>query len=176
MDVVPAVDNTTMIKILTILILTLLLIYSCEDIRSYPPEPEITYVTHHISDTIEPSLGNLVKYLYIEIKFADGDGDLTYYRDDNNDTTTNSKIALAFYEKINGEYNGTPVVNSLTNIPYGSVMDRTGQNKTITGKIKFVYLLTPWQYDTVRLDVYIIDKAYHKSNVIEIPGDIAAKN
>jgi hypothetical protein len=170
-------------RITFILFATIVFIYACEEIRSYPPEPEIEYITHNFYNTFD-SFGNSIKSFYLEIKYVDGDGDLSYTKQAN-DTSKNSKIFLTFYEKIDGIFQKVDTTNSsfkfppAYDIPYGDAMQRTGQNKTITGKIKLSYNFLPdlftsprWPFDTAKVEVYIVDKSYHKSNIVTIPTEL----
>lgn len=146
-----------------------------------------------VIDTID-TFSNPVKALALTFNFADGNGDLSnavtrpliVIPPDTipKDTTTYSKIFLKLYEKKSGIYYPIPDTALLTPtsflIPYGDPMSREGQNKTQKGEMKINYLFyysSPnfkLPFDTIQIDLYIVDLAYQKSNVITIT-DIALK-
>jgi hypothetical protein len=54
-------------------------------------------------------------------------------------------------------------------------LDRVGQNKTVKGFIRIeMYFFVIPEYDTIRYDFYIVDRALNKSN-IESTSDIGFK-
>lgn len=144
-----------------------------------------------VVDTVD-KFSNPVKSLALTINFTDGDGDLSnavtrqlvVIPPDTipKDTTTYSKIFLKLYEKKLGVYYAIPDSVLLTPtsflIPYGDPMSREGQNKTQKGEMKINYLFyysSPnfkLPFDTIQIDLYILDLSYQESNVITVT-DIA---
>ncbi len=177
--------------------LSIVLCNSCEKPKSYSPIPVISVKGYTLIDTdqiIEKDT-NRVRLLTLTFNFVDGDGNISDAKDrplavlpndtsKKEDTTTYSKIYLKFFEKKQGIY--FPVSDSVFKtppvypIPYGNAMSREGQNKTQKGEMAILYpfySLPPdykMPFDTLRIDLYIEDLAYEKSNVISFT-DIALK-
>jgi hypothetical protein len=142
--------------------------------------PKLTYVSHKVEVTIDdPDLGNKSLKVEIKLDFVDGDGDLIVpvY----SDTVSYSKLFINSYKKVNGLYqllipndSGYSFPESL---PYEDFMSREGQNKTFKGTITktFNYYFTKLaNIDTIKYEFYLFDRAYHKSNIVEI-SDIPLK-
>jgi hypothetical protein len=150
---------------------------SCDKIKSYSDVPHIDYLSYQLLDTKDPDLGNSQKTLVINFKFVDGDGDLF-----DPDTVDNnkSKLFLTIYQKKEGVF--TQIPDSFFHpqlafrLPYGQVMERTGQNKTQKGTIQYSYsFVYPMPFDTIQVKLYITDMAEHHSDTIQVPGEIALK-
>ena len=138
-----------------------------------------------VIDTVD-TFGNKVKALELTFNFADGDGNLSSSDPRQlvtippdtipKDTSTNSKIFLKLFEKKHGVYTAIPDTALLTPtsflIPFGEAMKREGQNKTEKGEIKINYLFyyslpnSQLPFDTIQIELYIVDLGYMKSNVI----------
>jgi len=159
--------------------------YGCEKIRSYPAEPEITYKSHTLSIS-KDALGNNIYQLEFSFDFVDGDGDLTFpdsplRSNDKADTTTYSTFSYKIYAKKDGVY--TPYVASGSTsavinhfLPWEYYMSRDGQNKTFKGSmIKRIEFYQPYPFDTFKVEYYITDFSYHKSNIVEIPEELVLK-
>ena len=179
-------------KVIGALFIILFIVYfsSCQKAQSYSSTPEISLKGYTIVDTIQiiEKDTNKIRMLTLKFNFTDGDGNLSDGADrllvslsqDTSqakvDTTTYSKIYLKFYEKKLGMY--IPVSDSSFKtppaypIPYGDAMSREGQNKTEKGVMEvfypFYYLAPTYTlpFDTIRIDLYIEDLAFQKSNVI----------
>jgi hypothetical protein len=160
----------------------LVLFYSCEKIQSYPPEPRLIYHSHEVEIT-QDGLGNKVPKVIVKIDFVDGDGDMIVQFDDTSglDTISYSKLYILYYQKISGKYQ---LINSDSKfhnpekilLEYNEFMRRDGQNKTFKGTItKYItFYNSPPPPDTLKLCFYLYDRAYHKSNILEIK-DISLK-
>lgn len=152
-------------------ILTLICWYfinACEGTTSYPNTPEIEFNSFKISNERD-TLGNIVKNADITFKFVDGDGDLF-----TPDTSFRS-LFLSLYKFGPDSFVKVPDSTLYPppsfHLPYSSVMDRNGQNKTQKGTLEFSY---PFYFynsnDSIKLEFYITDMAGNKSNVIKTPG------
>ncbi|HEX2936065.1 MAG TPA: hypothetical protein VHO72_11990 [Bacteroidales bacterium] len=169
-----------------LLILSLVFIaWACEKIRSYPDEPEISHKSHKLSYATDV-LGNKVYLLEFEFNYVDGDGDLTsplspIRSSDTTDTTTYSTFAYQILFKDKGIYkpyiapeDSSPVIYAY--LPWEEFMSRDGQNKTFKGSIiKRIEFYQPYPYDTFKVEYFVTDFAYHKSNVVEIPEELILK-
>lgn len=159
--------------------------WACEKPQSYPPEPEISLKSCEVLDSVD-QLGNPGRIVVMKFDFVDGDGDLSspgkrpiaVINGDSIDTTTYSRIFLKLYEKKNGVYEVVPdsLLKTPTafDLPYGEKMAREGQNKTQKGEIQFNYfyynLFGSSLPDTIRIDFYIKDFSYNRSNTLEVSG------
>jgi len=159
------------------------LCWNCEPIRSYSEIPEIHFKKLVFVDSIDSHLSNLIKYAVLSFSFIDGDGDLGVAPwEKNPDGTAKpglglSKIHYTWYQKLPDEtYEPFEFVNNTidqeSEIPYGSVMDKTdAQNKTLKGTIE-IALETPMDpqgIDVMRVEFFIVDRAGNKSNIEYTP-------
>jgi hypothetical protein len=162
------------VYLLSIHVFLFLILYSCEKIQSYPPEPELTFNSYKVENTLD-GLGNKVVQIEAKINFVDGDGDLIVEIDTSGyDTVLYNKLYILHYQKISGIYQLVPNTTNFNNpekirLDFVEFMRRDGQNKTFKGTItKYITYYAP-PFDTVKLGFYIYDRAYHKSNILEIP-------
>jgi hypothetical protein len=163
-----------------LLILMCIAIYACEEIRSYPDEPEITSKSYSLTMS-EDGLGNKAYLLEFSFDFVDGDGDLScpespFRGGDSNDTTTYSKLFWKYFVKVNGVYelfvSTDTALKDRYFLPWEDFMLREGQNKTLKGTITQKVRFYTHPFDTFKLEYYVKDKAYHQSNIIEIPEEL----
>ncbi len=140
--------------------------FACKKRNEYPIIPSIKYDRHDTSFGLD-SLGNQAKLLNLFITFEDGDGDLGIEGlFAANDT---SKIYMTLYKKENNIYTEIDPNDTLAfRIPY---IEPQGQNKLLKGeiKIKLSYPTVSFPHDTIKYDLYLIDRAFHKSNTITTP-------
>lgn len=173
--------------------LSIVLYNSCEKPKSYSPIPEISLKDYQLIDsgllsTNYNGIQDTTKFrcLVVRLNFADGDGNISKTGDREltkifpdtvaKDTSTYSKFYYKYYEKKQGVYFEVPDSALLTppynEIPYKPVMDRDGQNKTQKGEIqinlRFFYGFSKISYDTLRVDFYLTDVLWNKSNVVTI--------
>lgn len=140
----------------------------CEGVQSYPNVPEIEFKSCKVFDDRD-TLGNIVKTVGVTITFVDGDGDL--FAPD----ASFRSLFLSLYKFGPDSFVRVPDSTLFPlptfHLPYSSVMDRNGQNKTQKGTLEFSY---PFYYyqpnDSIELEFYITDLAGNKSNVIKTPG------
>lgn len=160
---------------LGILVLT---VVACVETDPVSPVPEITYKNfelHYYYDTI------LEQYLLageLLFDFVDGNADLGVYAEDMDDVSWNEdnyNIFLTAYEKIDSLY--YQVEPDTANPPpwytifHDTKLDRVGQNKIVKGNIKLIIIDIP-QYDTMRYDFFIRDRAGNNSNT-ETTDDVS---
>ncbi|MBA3706724.1 MAG: hypothetical protein H0W84_12735 [Bacteroidetes bacterium] len=144
----------------------ILITSSCVKEKNYPTEPVIKFksFTHSGMDS-----ANVI------ISFTDGDGDIGLtQKDTSGEFNSQSKYYYNFYMRYfykasDGSF------KSLETAP-GDTLDYTyripklledgQQRKALSGDIK-VKLYAPIAiHDTVQYEIYIYDKAFHKSNVV----------
>ena len=152
--------------------------YSCKKPDQFPDEPIISYKNMY---TILNNNGYNEK-VTIQINFTDGDGDVGYKAEGQNDSIFDSPLS-PYYKNFNANLfrliNGNWVENiSITRLggrlPY---LTPGGKNKSLKGEIAGdiylpVFSPSPAVKDTFRFDVYIYDRSFHKSNVISTPNII----
>lgn len=144
-------------------------IYSCKKDNVYPIEPEIEFsevnYIQGFQDTVD-----------IVISFTDGDGDIGLDQGDTlspyNNNPSNyyySNFYLNYFENIDGvweEYtpidtNANPVGYRIPNIT------PQGQNKSLKGIIQVGLRMSPVLPDSFYVEIVLIDRALHISNVVE---------
>jgi hypothetical protein len=152
---------------------------ACEKIEPADPVPLIGFKDLTVADTYD-TIGDEpieVKACELVFTFVDGDGDIGLY-DDPYDSIDPKNVFIIPFEKLEGEYFRNDELDTLSFwIKHDEKMDRVGQNKTLKGeiKVKFSYfkeLLS--DYDTLKFDFYIIDRADNQSNV-ESTFDVSFK-
>lgn len=143
---------------------------ACEKIEPADPVPEIGFKELRITDGFDTigSQVNAVKNCVLLFSFVDGDGDIGLIRSVY-DTVEPKNLYIIPFNKREGAYFREDDLDTLTFwIKHDSKMERVGQNKTLKGdiKVKFDYYLNLIEdYDTLKFDFYLIDRAGHKSNV-----------
>lgn len=167
---------TTKIQLLLLGIVGLVF-YGCIKTQDVPPVPAITYK-------------NFVKYgkdsADMVITFKDGDGDIGANPGDTappfnvNGKYYFNMVMVYYYKGTDGNfhrYKDPTAKDSFSvgyHIPY---VTPTGKNKILDGEIR-ARLLSPFYpvvgfqkplHPVIRFDIYIYDRALHKSNVITTP-------
>ena len=168
---------STKVKITTILAFTVLLcISSCIQFQNYPIEPHIKFVSFNkiTNSTGIDNQGTLT------FSFTDGDGDLGL--DDSQtappfDTSSQYyyNIFIKYFEKQNGQYN--EVVLTPSNNGRFPNITPSGEKKGIQGNLAVdLYINNPFSaFDTIRYEVYIVDRALNHSDTITTPDIIVNK-
>jgi len=154
-------------KVVVVLVFfSLVILHSCEPIQTIPARPFIDYTSFTVFDTTD-LLGNTVKGGRLKFYFEDGDGDLGLpvpVEDMNFDSVN---LFLRLYRMNNGVLapatDNDPLKPSGFRIPF---MERTGQNRILTGNISvdFMYLFTT-EEDTIKYVFYVKDRADNLSNI-----------
>jgi hypothetical protein len=141
-----------------------LLLQGCEKGEQFSPVPAITFkeFIHYTNAS------GSVDSLKAVISFTDGDGDIGL-KDTETEPPYEENLFIGFYEKKSGNFILSP--NRITNrIPY---LVPQGRSKSLRGDIA-IKLPLPLDVvnDTIRLDIYLLDRALNKSNVITTPETI----
>ncbi len=151
-------------SLLIILLVATGFICSCTKIQTFSPEPEITYKSFRVVDTVEKEYN--LKVGYLSFRFIDGDGDIGWEDGDDLPPDNPEGLNLFFttYEMIDGEFVKVP--DSLSySIPY---LKNEGPNKVVKGEIK-VKITYVDDYDTIMYEFFMIDRALHQSNIESTP-------
>ena len=154
-------QNVTKLAIL----FTILLSYGCKKESPDPSPPKITFLDAGLSTNGVSATVNF--------EFIDLDGDLGLRQEENTGEQEHN-VFIDYYEKINGEW----VLKSPI-ITYNIIEEKFD---TVTLNLRFPFieneaertlegdvsldLLFDFNADTIKYDLYIVDRAFQKSNVI----------
>ncbi|RLD48880.1 MAG: hypothetical protein DRI94_11900 [Bacteroidetes bacterium] len=154
------------------IILILLVFFSCKKPQTYSEIPNLEYKSFELKDTID-LLDNKIKSGILTVSFTDGDGDIGLNPSDTlTPFDTSSIYYYNLYIDVYKMQNDTLVFQDLQVPLRYRIQDLTplGQNKTLKGKIKVSINYNYYENnDTFKYNIYIYDRALHKSNVIETP-------
>jgi hypothetical protein len=164
-------------RFLFLLCMVSLVIWSCIQTQEVSPIPAITFKSLNAYLGYDSSLEQYLPIGELVFDFIDGDADIGLYEEDVDTTTwkeSNYNVFLKPYEKIDTSY-VLIESDSVNPPPYYKIwhddkLDRVGQNKTIKGTITITIYDLP-QYDTIRYEFFIRDRAGHYSNT-EVTTDI----
>lgn len=153
-------------KKLWLLGLLSVLITACRPPEKFSDIPRIEFISLQ-PDSLQAYQANLVIY------FEDGDGDIGLNDADTTgifapDSPYHYNFFIDYYEKRHGEWVLVDMIMPLhSRIPRLS----DAETESISGQISILtYCHDPSSsYDTSKLSCYIVDRALHKSNVIETP-------
>lgn len=142
----------------------------------YPIEPLITYVSF---TKVQNYSGKDEKGI-LKINFTDGDGDIglnDYDIDPPYDTASMYyyNFFITYFEKQHGEY--VAVDLPLSNNARIPLVPPATEGLPLTGDIDVeLYINNPFStFDTIRFDVFIVDRALHHSNSISTPDILINK-
>ncbi|MFM7216733.1 MAG: hypothetical protein ACKO1U_01795 [Bacteroidota bacterium] len=156
-----------------ILYISLLLsAFACKKPIEYPAEPVIRFQ----SISVEKATDGYDDKVYVTISFTDGDGDIGYYpRESGRNEWIFDDPASPYYNnyivKTSILRSGTWVVdttNVSARLPY---MTPDGSIKALKGEIQRELTLPPaLSNDTLQYEIFIWDRALHKSNTVTTPA------
>jgi len=164
-------------KLLLIIFAAVILTYnSCKQKEEYPVIP---YIQFKSFVKINNSSGKDDKGI-LTISFTDGDGDIGLSQSDTLPPfDSKSEYYYNFITKYFEQQNDTLIEVTFPDtlnarIP---VITPKGNNKNIKGEIEIKIFInnTRSKFDTIAFEVYIYDRALHKSNVITTPRIIINK-
>ena len=140
----------------------------CKKSNDYPLEPVIEFK----SLSITPDLLGYDDYAVLEITFTDGDGDIGLGASDTVPPFINEykyNVIILFYCDTSG--NGLVHWSAFDDKGRIPVVTPEGNTKAIRGEIKKETIFLPNHRTNmpVRFEVYIYDRALHKSNVLTTP-------
>jgi hypothetical protein len=160
-----------MLNRLFFLAVSVSLFASCKKAIEYPVEPILTFKSIGVS---KDANGYNTKVL-VDISFTDGDGDIGYYPresgkndwifDDPSSQYYNNFIVKTYIRRA-GTW-AVDTTNVSARLPY---MTPEGANKALKGDILRELTLPPQLFnDTMKYDIFIWDRALHKSNTVTTP-------
>lgn len=141
---------------------------SSDDGKSYAPVISFDEVELVKTDGGRDSL------MYIRFSYEDKDGDLGLSDADTVGPYNGANnLFISFEEKKDGVY--SPLLNQISGEPANfdqriPNLTPTGKNKEISGSISVVFGVDPNEIyaDTVAFSLYIEDRAFNQSNIIEV--------
>ncbi|MGC9374531.1 MAG: hypothetical protein ACP5DQ_05750 [Bacteroidales bacterium] len=154
------------------LISFLFLLASCEKEDQYLDIPEIKYKNFTLAQETENGFENIIGRL--SFTFTDGDGDIgidpnTETADDTPTTEIYNTFITRFYKENNQFVRDTTITYI---IPY---MEGGEYREYLKGEIEIKLYFTDFNYDTLKFDFYIYDRANHKSNTESTPEIIVSE-
>lgn len=146
--------------------------WSCLKEEEYPIVPEIKFEDFILLLNTQT---NIIERGVLKISFKDGDGDIGLYQTDV-DPPYDFNLFIDYFEIRNKDtvrvYQVDPISGDTSTfnarIP---LLTPKGSDKSIKGEIEdtlFIYDPTS-AFDTIMFKVYLVDRALHKSNVIQTP-------
>ena len=159
------------------ILFTILLSIGCKKEDPIPVAPVITFVDANVA----PNKASAV----VKLEFLDEDGDLGLKQEESAGEQ-DYNVFVDYYEKVNGEWIlKSPLIvwNPDIQHPLGGTFDTSITNlrfpflendaqRALQGEVKLDLLLNTPNFaftagpDTIKYDIYIKDRAFHKSNVI----------
>lgn len=151
-----------------------ILFASCKKEEKYPVIPHIEFLS--LEDIRSESSGMDVRLTF---KFQDGDGDIGLDEDDTDSPFDTASVYyyncfISYFEKQNGEFVKVELPSTLNmRIPRLSDYDE----ESIEGEIYLdMYANNPFStFDTIRYELYIVDRALNRSNTITTSEFIVQK-
>ena len=149
---------------LFVIVAAVLVSSQCKKADEYPIEPVITFKS---LTTIKDANGYDTDGI-LEIEFTDGDGDIGLNPSDTLAPYTgeySNNVHAVFYQFVNGTWTPWSQFDDRSRIP---VITPEGSQKAIRGVIRKDHIGFPLSLTgrRIRFDVYIYDRALHRSNVI----------
>jgi hypothetical protein len=142
---------------------------SCIKKEEFPVEPVIRWESYSVM-TDSKGYDSLS---YVKISYTDGDGDIGLY---NSDTLPPYKynFFVTMFQMNKGHLQ--EIIFPDTNLNFNGripILTPSGRNKNIKGEIELMielYFARPvLANDTIAFDIYLMDRALHKSNVVSSP-------
>jgi hypothetical protein len=138
----------------------LLFLTACEEIRSYPDTPEISFKEFRYSDTV------------LIFTFADGDGDIGLNSADtlapyNKGSQYYFNLFLTIFSKQNGKFEPLKLKDStFYRIPRVPDPKPEDQDQVRRGDIQLNMSFLPAWPDTFALRFYMVDRSLHHSDTL----------
>lgn len=153
------------------LVLLIITATACKKPVEYPVEPIIKFE----SMEVEQGADGYDEKVFVTISFTDGDGDIGYYPRESGQNPwifddPTSQYYNNYIVKTSIRRSGTWVedtTNVSARLPY---MTPEGAIKALKGEIRRELTLPPLlNRDTLQYDIFIWDRALHKSNIVVTP-------
>jgi len=170
--------HTKVLTFIGILLFLSIFLHSCFVKPEFADTPKLEFES--IQKITLPGLLNAKDSIIIALKFQDGDGDLGLspadtifpFQELNADGTPNEfhlNYYINLYRKVNGEFIQFEFGDVTLNGRFPS-LNVEGQEGPLEGVLRRSVVISsayPFRNDTIRFDVFIIDRALNKSNLVE---------
>jgi hypothetical protein len=155
-------------KLTYIMIAGMMVLSGCPVPEVLPDVPRVEFKSFILTEKSNP-LGSTILTGELVFDFEDGDGDIGFesYSDSlTRPDTLKYNLFLTLHEKVNGKYREIDI-SELKSKPFYRIppLDREGQNKTLRGEIQVDIEYYTIDYDTLKYSFFIMDRAFHRSNV-----------
>jgi hypothetical protein len=150
------------------MVIMTLVLWGCPVPKTLPDVPRVEFKSFILDYKIN-ALNQEILTGTLTFDFEDGDGDIGFdpYQDSlNMPDTLKYNLFLTLHERVNGKYREVDT-SELGSPPFYRIppLDREGQNKTLKGEISVDIEYFTIDYDTLRYSFYLMDRAFHRSNV-----------
>lgn len=174
--------NKGMKNWLLVSILILLVASSCKKYEEFPPEPSIEFLDFA---TIRDFDG-IDQRGILKIGYTDGDGNIGL-NDEDTVAPYDFNLFIKYFELQNGIFKEVvnPVYVNDSTVIYDTInfngripiLTPVGKNKAIRGEIEdTLFINNPLsRFDTLKFEIYIVDRDLNKSNIVETPAIIIKK-
>lgn len=173
-----------MTRLILFTALILLAMASCKDYEKYPMEPTVEFIEF----TVLRDAQGIDQRGILHIAYTDGDGNIGLY-DYDTVAPYDYNLFIKYLEQQNGVFKEifliTPNYINDTTVIYDTatfnaripILTPAGRNKAIRGEIEdTLFINNPLsQYDTIKFEVYVVDRDLNKSNTIATPPIIVKK-
>lgn len=174
-----------MVRRISGFLLILLVMVSCKKYEEYPPEPTVEFLNFVVlSDSNGIDQQGVLSFAY-----TDGDGNIGLYAYDTI-APYDYNLFIKYFEQQNGVFKEILLITANTindsTIIYDTatfngripILTPAGKNKSIRGEIEdTLFVNNPLSpYDTIKFEVYIVDRDLNKSNVISTPPIVIRKH
>ena len=155
-------------RLLYIIIFATLALAGCPTPKTLPDTPRIEFKSFILEKKFN-ALNQEILTGTLTFDFEDGDGDIGFEASPDSLFLPDSvkyNLFLTLHEMANGVYREVDT-SELLSLPYYRIppLDREGQNKTLKGEISVDIEYFTIEYDTLRYSFYLMDRAFHRSNV-----------
>jgi len=160
-------------KLIFLFSIALAIVVACEPPEEYPDIPAIAYKEFIFKDTVD-QLDNPIKLCRLVFECIDGDGDMGLSQADTVPPYDTSSVYyhncfIVLFEKKNGEYSQIKMsIEHNYRIRYEEIK---GCDKTYkaTISVDMEYPIYLFNYDTIKYEFFVVDRALHESNIVVSP-------
>ena len=150
------------------MVIMALALSGCPVPKTLPDVPRVEFKSFILDYKIN-ALNQEILTGTLTFDFEDGDGDIGFEANQDSIHQPDSlkyNLFLTLHEKVNGKYREVDT-SELGSPPFYRIppLDREGQNKTLKGEISVDIEYFTIDYDTLRYSFYLMDRAFHRSNV-----------
>ncbi len=157
-------------KNIAIIFMLSIVFIACNKLETYDDRPIITESSYELlKDVSGNDTSLLVKFTY-----TDGNGDVGL-TDADSISPYDANVMIDYFEKIDGVYTKILIPGTTDTLNFNSRIKKFGSNNPTKAEVQVKVDVSILLADTVRFDVYILDKQLNRSNTVKI-GPIALSN